>query len=85
MSTRCYNYFAFMILDADIAKQISELMVEIYRQLGESVKTVGRSCSPEEYAAYNKAVGKVVARIVFDVLEPLYEKHSSLRPPGWED
>jgi hypothetical protein len=74
-----------MISDAAIAKQVSELMLEIYCQLGESVQIVERSCSPEEYAAYNKAVGKVVARIVFDVVEPLYEKHPNLKPPGWDE
>jgi hypothetical protein len=32
-----------------------------------------------------KAVGKVACRIVFDVLEPLYDQHPELKPPKWDD
>lgn len=74
-----------MISDGTIAKQISDLMLDVYRRLEESVGTVKKSCPPEEHAAYKRAVGKVVARIVFDVVEPLYEKNPALKPADWDD
>ena len=74
-----------MISDSETAKYIRELMLEIDRQLEDSMRMVERTCSREEYAAYKKAIGKVVNRIVFDVIEPLYEKHPTLKPPGWDE
>ena len=74
-----------MITDVNIAKQISDLMLDVYRQLEESVEMVKKSCPPEEHAAYKRAVGRVVARIVLDVAEPLYEKNATLKPPNWDD
>lgn len=72
-----------MVSDRDVAKQISELMIEIERQVAKSLTVVNERCPPEEYKAYKKATGKVVSAIVFDVVEPLYEKHPELKPPGW--
>jgi len=74
-----------MISHADTAKQIKELMLEVDRQLEDSMKMVERTCPPEEYKAYMKAVGLAVSRIVFDVIEPLYKMHPELKPPGWDD
>jgi len=74
-----------MITNSDIAKQIDALMQEIYRQLEESVEMVKNKCSSEEHAAYKKAVGRIVSRIVFDALAPLYEKNPALKPPNWDD
>ena len=73
-----------MVSNPEIAKQISELMIEIERQVAKSLTIVNDKCSPEEYKAYKKATGKVVSAIVFDVVEPLYEKHPKLKPPDWD-
>lgn len=75
---------AIMVSDPDVAKQISELMIEIERRVAKSLTIVNERCSPEEYKAYKKATGKVVSSIVFDIIEPLYEKHPELKPPDWE-
>jgi hypothetical protein len=74
-----------MISDASLAKQISDLMLEVDRRLESSMELVEQRCTPEEYAAYKKAVGKVISRIVFDVIEPLYAMHPALQPPNWND
>jgi hypothetical protein len=74
-----------MISNADTAKQISQLMHDIFRRLDESVETVRNSCSQEEAATYRKAVGRVVSPILFDVLEPLYKLNPQLKPSSWED
>jgi hypothetical protein len=74
-----------MISDANTAKQINELMLDVFRRLDESVDVVRKTCSPEETAAYQKAVGRVVGPIVMDVLEPLYVKNPTLKPLNWDD
>jgi hypothetical protein len=62
-----------MISEPNIAKQISELMLDIFRRVDESVLMVNESCQPEEAAAYSKAAGRVACAAVMDVLGPLYE------------
>ncbi len=74
-----------MISDSSTAKQISELMLDVFRRVDESVASVKGTCPPEEAAAYQKAVGKVAGPIVMDVLEPLYEKHPGLKPSNWDE
>jgi hypothetical protein len=72
-----------MLSNSDTAKRVSDLMLEVFRVVDESVAMVRDSCSEEEVAAYAKAVGHV-AGAVMDVLEPLYEKHPHLAPPNWD-
>ena len=67
-----------------MAKEINELMVEIEHQVAKSLQSVKQRCSAEEYTVYKKATGKIVSAIVFDVIEPLYERHPALKPPGWD-
>src|SRR5579862_2040379 len=61
-----------MIKNPAVAKQVSELMLDVFRRLDESTHMVKETCSPEEFSAYNKAVARVVGPIVMDVLKPLY-------------
>jgi hypothetical protein len=74
-----------MISDANIAKQISDLMLELFRRIDESVAMVRKHCPAGEAAAYQKAAGRVAGPIVMDVLEPLYEKNPVLKPHNWDD
>jgi hypothetical protein len=74
-----------MISNSSTAKQISELMLDVFRRVDESVTSVKETCPPEEAAAYQKAVGKVAGPIVMDVLEPLYAKHPALKPSNWDE
>ena len=73
-----------MISNADAAKLISELMLDIFRRLDESVTMVQRDCPPDDALQYRKAVGKVIYPILFDLLEPLYAQHPTLSPPNWD-
>ena len=74
-----------MIKDATIAKQISDLMLDIFSRVHASVTEVKKTCSQEEVAAYLKATAHVVGPIVMDVLEPLYQAHPALKPHNWDD
>jgi len=74
-----------MISNSTLAKEISDLMHDIFQRLDESVASVSQICSPEEADEYSKAVGRIVCPIVMEVMEPLYERHPALKPPNWDD
>jgi len=69
-----------MINDKDIAKEISQLMLEYAAKLDVSVALVKQKCSMEEFEAYRKAVGTVMGYMLLDVMNPLYEKHPDIKP-----
>ena len=73
-----------MIADTTTAKHVSELMLDISARLDESVAMVNKTCSPEEDAMYRRAVGRILGRILLEVLNPLYAEHPSLKPAGME-
>jgi hypothetical protein len=73
-----------MITNPNIAKYVSELMLDIHNRLDESVARVNETCSPEEDAIYRRAVGRILGRILLEVLNPLYAAHPSLKPEGME-
>lgn len=70
-----------MIKDVDIAREISELMLDYGGKLDKSVALVREKCTSEEFQEYRRAVGKVMGEILLDVLNPLYQSHPSLKPP----
>ncbi len=71
-----------MIKDANFAKQISELMLDLSSRIRQL--TAAGSCSADDQHVYKKAAAKVLATIDAEVLAPLYAEHSSLRPAGWK-
>jgi hypothetical protein len=74
-----------MIKNPIVAKQISELMMDMFTRLSDSCESVKEHCSPEEYAAYIKGTSKIAGGIVFGVMEPLYEKNPNLKPANWDN
>ncbi|MGB8592986.1 MAG: hypothetical protein WA674_08380 [Candidatus Acidiferrales bacterium] len=73
-----------MIGDAQIAKQVSDLMIEFSGRLDGSIATVRDQCSPEEFATYRRAVGRIMGEMLLEVLNPLYAEHPSLKPAEME-
>ncbi|PYX97667.1 MAG: hypothetical protein DMG71_02420 [Acidobacteria bacterium] len=73
-----------MIRNADTAKHVSDLMHDIFRRIDESTQLVKKTCSAEEFAAYNKAIGRVLGAVVMDVMEPLYDQNPTLKPDNWD-
>ena len=71
-----------MIDNPSVAKEISDLMMDIFSRL--STETVRAQCSEEEYNAYIKGTSGIAGSIVLDVMEPLYEKQPHLKPPNWD-
>jgi hypothetical protein len=73
-----------MISNPVIARQISNLMLEISTKIDESIALVQTNCPVEEFHAYRRAAGRVMGEALLAILNPLYEKHSFLKPPGFE-
>jgi hypothetical protein len=74
-----------MIAKLETAKYVNEAVLDVYSRLIETAQRVKAECTEEEYTQYNRAAGKVACRIVFDILEPLYELNPSLKPDGWDE
>ncbi len=74
-----------VIEDSNTAKQVHDVMMEMFNKLTDSCELVRKTCSPEEYSAYKKATAALAGAIVFDVIEPLYQKHPALKPANWPD
>lgn len=74
-----------MIEDTRIAEQVKTLILEGYARLEESMKLVETHCSPQEFSTFRTAMGKVTNSILFNLLEPLYDKQPVLKPPDWDD
>ncbi|HYY69403.1 MAG TPA: hypothetical protein VE734_06700 [Terriglobales bacterium] len=72
-----------MVQDAAAAEYISELLLDISGRLDESVAIVKQRWLQED-AAYRRAVGKVLYEVYAELLNPLYLRHPTLKPSGWE-
>jgi hypothetical protein len=71
-----------VIADRDIAKQITDMMLDTAHRLDKSLAEVRDKCPQEEFHDYRKAVGRVLAEMLLEVLNPLFAKHPELKPPG---
>jgi hypothetical protein len=74
-----------LIENPEVAKYMSQFFLDINGQLNESIMTVEKGMSPAEYKAYKRAVGYVMYEVFDKILEPLYLRHPSLKPPEWDD
>ena len=73
-----------MMKNPDVAKQISELMLDISDRISQSVASTKSQFPAGESAAYQRAAAKVISAVQQEVLGPLYAEHPSLRPVGWK-
>jgi hypothetical protein len=73
-----------MVKDPHVAKQISQLMLDISDRISQSMASTPSECPAEEHAAYQRAAAKVLSAVQQEVLSPLYAEHPSLRPAGWK-
>ena len=74
-----------MIENPEIAKYVSQFFLNINGELDESILTVEKGTSPAELQAYKRGVGYVMYEVFDKILEPLYLRYPSLKPPEWED
>lgn len=74
-----------MFENEGVATIVCYRLNDVYRILEESIRDVNEGCRAEEAAAYRGVVSKLFAILVFEMMEPLYRKHTKLKPPDWED
>ena len=73
-----------MIDNEDVARQVSDLMVEYTHRLNASIALVRDRGSPEEFHVYRKAVAKIMTDMLLEIMNPLYARHPNLMPPGFK-
>jgi hypothetical protein len=74
-----------LIENPETAKYVSQILLSINDQLDESIRTVEKGTSPAEFKAYKRGVGYILCEVFDKILEPLYLRHPSLKPPEWKD
>jgi hypothetical protein len=50
----------------------------------QSLKIVMSSCDEDEYKAYRRFVGHIMAHIFLNILVPIYEEHKDLAPEWYK-
>ena len=55
-----------MLSNPDVARQISDLMMDIFTRVHESVEMVQETCGADEAGRYRKATAKVAGAVVMD-------------------
>jgi hypothetical protein len=66
------------------AKHVLEVFLNINGQMDDSIRFVENGSSPEEYKAFKLAVGYVMCEVFEKIIEPICERHPSLKPPEME-
>lgn len=73
-----------MVENPDIAKKVSDLILEVNNRLEETVRLVRNSSSGSQSKNFDAAIGRVICMIFDLILDPLYLEHPALKPPGLE-
>jgi hypothetical protein len=68
----------------EIAQQISALLLECGANLDKSVELVSANSSEDEALQYKRAVGKIMAEMLLEIMNPIYSEHPDLKPPQLE-
>jgi hypothetical protein len=68
----------------DLSVEISRRLLEISRQLDESVAVAQGQCSEEEFNAFRLQIGTLMGGLYLDILKPLWREHPDLKPPEME-
>ena len=69
-----------MFESKNVARDVSDLMVDIGRQLDASLSGVREGCSADEYKAYLAVVARMLGDMLLDVMNPIYARHPELKP-----
>ncbi len=69
-------------MDRELARRISDLMLQQYGALHESVGWVREACTADELQQYKRAVGTVLTDMLIELMWPIYRLHPDLTPDG---
>ncbi|MBL8513017.1 MAG: hypothetical protein JNJ55_03425 [Betaproteobacteria bacterium] len=68
-------------------KQASKIMLdhafEVSRMLNLSLLDTQSLATPEEFSAAKQSIGKCMAEVLFEVINPIIKRHPELAPPDW--
>lgn len=64
----------------DVAKSIVELVFDYGGKLNDSMLLVRESATEDEFSAYRRAVGGVLASTFTNILDPIFAEYPDLRP-----
>lgn len=73
-----------MIQNAQTAKKVSDILLDVNGRLNECVALVADSGSPEENRLFRRAAGLIINEIFERILEPIYRVHPDIKPAGLE-
>ena len=66
----------------DVAERMSLVLIEQSAQLNALVRLIQSTSTTEEFRKYRRGVGKVMAEILLELLNPIYAEHPDLKPEG---
>ena len=69
-----------MFENKDVARGVSDLMVDIGARLDASLSAVRDDCSAAEFKAYRAVVARLLGDMLLDVMNPIYARHPELKP-----
>jgi hypothetical protein len=72
-------------LKTDVAAEMSRRVIEIMGLLDSSVHFVQENCTEEEFKVLRLSIGKVMGKLVIEVMNPLYANNPEVKPPEYED
>ena len=73
-----------MFENQETAKYVLQVFLSINGQMDDSIRAVEKRASPEEYQAFKRGVGYVMYEVFEKIVEPICNRHPSLRPPEME-
>lgn len=73
------------IRDATVARQLADIVKRFEGELTGLIEPVQLAESSDDAKKYRHAVGHVLAELLEQILEPLWNAHPSLQPEGWRD
>ena len=69
-----------MIEDQDTAKHVYDVLLNCRVEISRSVDFVKDRCTEAEAEEYKKAVGRALGYLIYEVMEPIRERHPSVHP-----
>jgi len=70
-----------MLSNKETAREIERAMRECSRILDQSIRRVMETCPEEEFKAYRRAIGAIMADVYLNIMQPIHRRYPDLEPP----
>lgn len=67
-------------MDAAVARELNDLLLDVSRRLDASIEVVRNTCSHDEFEAYRQSVGRIMGEILVEILMRIYREHPEITP-----